>query len=248
MSDLTILTVAENTGELLDLMMTSVFKYTHPAPKVIICNNGKTDTYIAKWAKEDGVMVIDNNPGISGGSNRHGDGLQKIFKLADTRRVAILDSDTVLLSEKWHEFDSKKYNLIGVERGTESGSVGRSYYHMCFMIINTDYFKGIDFRPGTIKTRSAGRSYAFYEDVGWAIKGKVVENTIKQLKFLNLKTHDGKVFDNSFCSVEIHSDDTAVAAHFGRGSNIRGKIDRKGFDTSKKQAERWISVARDHMR
>jgi len=137
-NDLTILTVAENSGELLDLMMTSVFKYTHPRPKVIICNNGKEDVHIKKWSKEDGVTIVPNKPGLSGGSNRHGDGLQKIFGLVDTPRVAILDSDTVILSNKWCKFDKDMCSLIGVERGTESGSPGTSYYHMCFMILNTN--------------------------------------------------------------------------------------------------------------
>jgi hypothetical protein len=248
-SDLTILTVAENTGELLDLMLTSVFKYTSPDPKVIVCNNGKTDKYIKKWSEDDRVRIINNKPNMSGGSNRHGEGLQKIFGLVDTPRVAILDSDTVLLSDKWCEFNTIKYDLVGLERGTESGKAKKSYYyHMCFMIMNTEKFKQVDFRPGKKGTRKNGRSYSSSEDVGWMVRNFVVPQKVKLLKFVNLKNNKGVVFDNSFCSVEIHSDGTVIAAHFGRGSNLGGKIDRKGFDPTTKQLKRWIEIAREYMK
>jgi len=84
--------------------------------------------------------------------------------------------------------------------------------------------------------------------VGWAVKNKAQPESVKLLNFVNLKTHAGDVFDNTFCSVEIHYNGSAIAAHFGRGSNIGGKVNRKGFDSSKDQVKRWIGIARDHMK
>jgi len=247
-SRLTVLTVAENTGELLDLMISSVFRYTSPEPKVIVCNNGKVDKYIKKWDEDSRVTIINNKPSMSGGSNRHGEGLQRIFGLADTPVTAILDSDTVLLSNKWCEFDMDRYDLVGLERGTESGKVEKNYYHMCFVIMNTAIFKQMDFRPGNKNTRRSGKSYLKKEDVGWMIKSFTIPSKVKLLKFVNLKNTSGTVFDNLFCSVEIHSDGEVIAAHFGRGSNLNGKIDRSGFNSTKTQVKLWVEVAREHMK
>ena len=79
------------------------------------------------------------------------------------------------------------------------------------------------------------------------LKKFVAAGKVKLLKFVNLKEKAGMVFDNSFCSVEIHSGNDVVAAHFGRGSNIRGKIDRKGFDPTVKQVKRWVKIAREYI-
>lgn len=248
MSNLTVLTVVENTGELADLTVSSILKYTHPVPKIIVCNNGKRDKYINSWESNNNIQIIDNKPKMYGGSNRHGDGIQKIFKLVTTPVTAIMDSDTVLLANDWDKFDTGKYDLVALERGSENGKSKSIGYHMCFMLFKTKCFLGMDFRPGNNSTRANGRSYKMHEDVGWMIKKFVNPKRVQLLNFVNLKKNSGVVFDNSFCSVEIHNAGNIIAAHFGRGSNIKGKINRKGFDTSIEQVDKWIRAAREHMR
>src|SRR5690242_6141825 len=117
-SDLTILTVVEHDSGTLDLMISSVRKFTQPHPKFIICDNsnGKAPV-LDKYRKDPNITIINNSPKLSGGSNRHGDGLNKIFSLVDTSRTAIVESDCIVLCNGWDDINFPKYKMVAAKKG-----------------------------------------------------------------------------------------------------------------------------------
>ena len=243
-NDLTVITVAENDSGLLDLMIRSVYKYTREQPKIIICDHGKNGNLEQKYSSDSNIVIVKNIPQLSGGSNRHGEGLNKIFPMVNTKRTAIIESDCILLSYDWDKLNPPKQKMIAAKKGELAM---QPFYHMCFLVFSTALLKfngGMDFRAGTDKTRR-NRSYKPHEDVGWRIRNKVRLDEIKNLTFIDCKSGKGKFFGSNFQSDEIWDETTPVVGHFGRGSNIGGKSIRKGFAHPREQLSEWIKIAED---
>jgi hypothetical protein len=234
-SDLTVLSVVENDCGILDLMIRSIYKFTNPAPKIILCNNGKTD--LGKYMEDTNIVVVDNNPDLKGGSNRHGDALNKISRMVTTERTAIIESDCIVLCDGWDITNSK---VLAAKKAEKNGKI---LYHVCFMIFDTELLKNVDFRPGTDKTRSSNKSYGLWEDVGWRIRNKVSPKDVEFLTFVDCKSGKGKHFGSQFQSDEFWLGDRAIVAHFGRGSNISGKAIRKNFKHPTEQLKEWKKIA-----
>jgi len=231
MTDLTIITVAENDRGTLDLMLRSVFKFTHPHPNVIICDNGNNGSVIEKYKGTPGVEIVSHKPTIKGGSNKHGIGLNHIFPMVKTKRTAIVESDCIVLSDNWHNMYGK--NVVAATKVP-------GLYHIFFVLFETKLFKGVDFRPGKAGNR-ANRPYQVKEDVGWQMSKFINDAYI--LKFVDCKSGQGKYFDGRFQSDELWSGDQAIVAHLGRGSNLGGKAIRKGFAHPKDQMIEWKKIA-----
>lgn len=222
-TDLTVITVAQNDSGLLHYMIYSVFKFTHPTPRIIICDNGQNkdlDTY-----RDIPYIKIIHNKVISDNTSvRHASGLNKIFPLVKTARTAIVESDCVVLNEKWHEI--KKNTMKAVKRGAGKTT---DYYHMCFLVFYTDMLKRngtIDFSPSTPEENigiSIVGSTKKYFDVGWRIGEKVQNPEVELLKAQRCKRKKAKFFfglgyNKSF---EIwNKENIPIAAHFGRGSDL----------------------------
>jgi hypothetical protein len=188
------------------------------------------------------LKIVDFNPGIKGGSNRHGVSLNYIFNFVDTTRTAIIEPDCVLLSSGWNQFNKEALFAKKMER--EDIII----YHVCFMIFDTKKMIGVDFCPGTSKTRKSGKSYGVFEDVGWRISERFGVRDIDLLTFVDCKTGNGKYFNKNFQSDEFWKGDIPIVAHFGRGSNISGKNKRNGFKSHEEQLKEWKNIAEGILR
>ena len=242
MSDLTVITVVENDCGLLDLMIKSVRKFTDPEPRFIICDNGRNGDVLNKYRDDPKITLFANSPKLSGGSNRHGDGLNAAFAFVETARFAIIESDCIVLSEDWDYIGFPTYKLTAAKKGELAG---HPFYHVCFMVGSTRLLKHngtVDFCPGRDSNRS-NRPYKVHEDVGWQLRLKVRPDQVNPLRFIDCKSGEGKYFDSSFQSDEFWRGGEPVVAHFGRGSNLGGKAIRKGFKHPKEQLVEWKKIA-----
>lgn len=234
MSDLTVISVVENDRGLLDLMIRSVRKFTTPAPKFIICDNGNSDEALAPYRDDADVLIVSHKPTMPGGSNRHGSGLNAITKLVKTKYTAIIESDCVVLRDDWYKTSA---SMLASKKGMHNG---KPFYHACFMVFYTEDLYLVDFRPGTDKDR-ANRTYKPHEDVAW----RVQHNDVELLEFVDCKSGRGKYFDAKFQSDEFWRNGEPIVAHFGRGSNISGKAIRKGFKHPQEQLKDWKRVVEE---
>jgi hypothetical protein len=246
-SDLTILTVVENDCGIFDLLISSIYKFTDPVPNIIVCNHGNNGNVLSKYVNDPNMIIVDHTPTMGGGSNRHGEGLNKIFPLVDTKKTAIIESDCILLRKHWDYVDFPQHRMIAAKKGELAGA---PYYHICFMVFSTAIMKHggiIDFRPGQDGNR-ANRPYKPHEDVGWRIRDKVRPDEVGLMEFKDCKTGAGLYFDSRFQSDELWIGTQPTVAHFGRGSNIGGKAIRKGFKHPKDQLIEWKKIAEDIIR
>jgi len=232
MSDLTICSVVcnDNQVHLFDIMIKSVLKFTKFEPKFIICDNGNNN--LKKYELLPNFTIIKNNSRCRG-SLQHGEGLNKIIPMSKTKYTAIIESDCVILSDKWYSI-SNEYKMVGAKKSAET-------YHICFLLFVTDILKNLDFLPGTEKNRG-NRSYKINEDVGWKIKDNISEDRVCKLRFIDCKTGQGKIFDNGFQSDEFWLEECPIVAHFGRGSNLLGKANRKNFKSHGSQLKDWKTI------
>ena len=242
-SDITILTVVENDCGILDLLISSIYKFTDPAPNMIICNNGGSKLLLSKYTNDSNINIVHNVPKLAGGSNRHSAGLNKIFPMVKTPKTAIIESDCILLRKDW-DYLAPQHKILAAKKGEHRGNV---LYHICFMIFETALLKGIDFGPSTAAFRT-NRSYAVNEDVGWAIGTMVNPKDVGLMEFKDCKKNEGYYFGPEFQSDEIWVGTQPTVAHLGRGSNISGKAIRKGFDSPQKQLENWKKIAENIIR
>ena len=233
-NNLTVISVVENDKGLVDLMIQSLYKFTTPVPKIILCSNGK-NPILDKYNEDTNIKIVENNPSIGGGSNRHGDGLNVAFKLVTTPKTAIVESDCVIVKSDWHEIDQPFKVLVA--KKCELHQI--PYYYAAFAIFDTKIMRGMDFRPGNDKTRG-NRSYKPHEDVAWRMNGKINSSQIGHLDCVDCKSGRGQVLDNMFQCEEYWIRGKAVAVHFGRGSNLLGRANRKGFPNHKVQFDSFV--------
>ena len=239
MGNLTVLTVDENDRGILDLLVSSIYKFTDPVPKIIICDQGGNENMMSKYRNDPNCTIVSNRPKLSGGSNRHGDGLNKIFQMVDTDKTAIIESDCILLRKGWDHL-APQHKMIAAPKG-------KNLYHVCFLLFLTKALKGVDFRAGKDKNR-ANRPYKPHEDVGWQIGTVVDKKDVGLMEFKDCKTGAGFYFDSSFQSDELWVGGQPTIAHFGRGSNIGGKAIRKGFTHPQEQLKEWKKIAEEVIR
>jgi hypothetical protein len=235
MSDLTVITVVENDRGLLDLMIKSVRRFTTPAPKFMICDNGGSEKVLSIYKDDPDVTIVPHKPKMTGGSNRHGEGLNTLIKLVQTKRTAIIESDCIVLCDGW---DKTSASMLAAPKGKHDDRV---YYHACFMVFYTDNLRFTDFRAGTAKDR-ANRTYQPHEDVAWQVKAMC---EVESLEFIDCKSGRGQYFGANFQSDEFWRDGKPTVAHFGRGSNIGGKAVRKGFKHPQEQLKDWKQVVQE---
>src|SRR3990167_1608886 len=203
MSDLTVITVVENDPGLVELMVKSVLRFTEPKPKFIFCDNsgGKNHKRIQSAMKNfDQYEIIDNDPSIEGGSNRHGHGLNKIFPYVNTKYTAIVESDVAVLSRDWYKISS------GFK--AKGASKAQHIYHACFFIFETEAFRNhpkngrcIDFRPGKPHERKSGASYSKDRDVGWDLSNFIFLTDVDFMTFVDCNNTDatfGKMQSDTF--------------------------------------------------
>lgn len=234
-NDLTICSVAYNdlkTG-VLDLMIKSVICFTDPTPTFVICDNGGND--LTKYSDYDNFTIVPHKNHGYCGSLQHGDALNRVFGLVNTKYTAIVESDCVVLSKDWCKI-KRPHKVLAARKD-------KHLYHVCFLIFETEILRGIDFRPGNNKNRS-NRTYKPQEDVGWQINQFVRDEDVDFVDFVDCKTYKAKIFKN-LQSDEFHKNGVVISSHFGRGSNIAGKAIRNGFNHPSKQLDTWKNIVEE---
>lgn len=239
-NDLTVVTVVENDNGLINYMIDSVFAFTNPKPKVIVCDNGRNGTLLDVYKDNPDVTVVKNNkPGFKGGSNRHGEGLNLIMPLVKTKRIAIIESDCVLLTKDWDALG--KYKMSASIKPTHDKS---RHYYVCVMVLDTATFKGMDWRPGREGTRAHNKSYTT-EDCGWQIRKRIKPNEVQLMGQIDTKTGKGQFLNGTFCSDEFTFNGKSIVAHYGRGSHVQHKTVRKNFPPHDVQLKAFKKLARE---
>jgi hypothetical protein len=241
-SDTTVLTVVANDNGLFDLMIRSVYKFTNPAPQIIVCDQSGQKGMLKKYENDKNITIVTNKPKGEGGSNRHGEGLNKIFPLVTTKKTAIIESDCILLCKDWDVIDFPRHKVMAAKKYEMNGI---PFYHVCFIVFSTGLLRhggDIDFRAGRDSTN---RSYKPHEDVGWRIYEKVRQDEVGVIDFKDCKEGTGFYFGNTLQSSEFWVGDRPTVAHFGRGSHIGGKAIRKGFAHPAEQLEEWKKIAEE---
>lgn len=242
MEGITIISVVENDPGLVDLMIKSVLRFTKPTVRFIFCDNsnGKNEARIKKaLGSYKNYKIIKNQPTMGGGSNRHGEGLNKIFKNCniDTEYMAIIESDVVVLTNDWYKV-KPGFNSKGAKKTENSEHT----YHACFFIFKSELLKKMDWRAGKNGCRFNNKSYSTQFDVGWNIRDFIRQDYVEVIKFVDCKTGQGKILDSSFQSDEFWKDGVPIAVHFGRGSNIKGKANRKNFPSHDEQLSKFKTI------
>ena len=226
----------DNKSEIFYLTMLSIIKHTFPEPQFILCDNGGNDI-LEKYRYMDNVKTVTNEPRLKGGSNAHGESLNKIVSMVSTDYCAIVESDCVILYDlnRLIKFDK---SLVAIPKTDE-------LYHTFFLLGKTKKLQQVDFMP---KSPSNGQSYKPKNDVGARIGDVFSKNEIMPLTFVDCKTGNGNIYDELFQSDEVLLENKTIVAHFGRGSNIDGKAIRKGFKHPRDQLVEWKKKAEEILR
>jgi hypothetical protein len=229
-NDLSIITVAKNnkTSGLLDVMINSVRKFTDFEPKFIICDNGGNGNLSEKYEEFESITVIDN--AFKARTNKHTGwqhamGLNKASEHVDTKRMAIIEHDCLVLSENWHKIPDGK-RMLACQKGV--GLEGEQYYYICFVVLDTDVIKDIDFSlssgsdDGILINKDTKKTYS---DVGWKLYRGVESDEVALMSRNNCSVGNTKYFDKQFShkSNEFWINGEPLAAHFWRGSDLARK-------------------------
>lgn len=247
MISLTVLSVIENDPGLTELMVKSVIKNT-PEAKFIFCDNtngGNVERIKSCFGNKKNLTIVKHKPQISGGSNRHGSGLNRIFPLVDTKYVAVVENDVVVLDAQWCNIKSGCLAKASFKQGK------KNTYHMCFYVAETlslwkNNTVSVNFMPGGKKGRKptkSGQNYEWDNDVGWRIAEFIGADKVDPVDFIDCKSGNGQYFGAEFQSDEFHYNGKCIAAHLGRGSNIGGKSVKKHFDHPTEQLKKWRQIA-----
>jgi hypothetical protein len=223
--DLTVLSVVEHDSGTFDLMIRSVLAFTDFVPKFLICLNGTTNIDRNMYRGLVSLKFVDNSPKYSGGSSRHGSGLDCLMPLVKTEYVAVIESDCVVLDRGWYKIDAGKK--------IKAASKGNGLYHVCFLVAATESLSGISFAP-----KGIGPSYRPEKDVGWQLGKNIRADQVDFVDLISCRTPQAKLFER-LQSDEFHKDGKVIAAHFGRGANLAGKKRIDEFGTHEDQLKRW---------
>jgi glycosyltransferase involved in cell wall biosynthesis len=243
-NDLSIITVAKNDkiSGLLDIMISSVRRFTDFEPKFIICDNGGNDNLSEKYEEFENITVIDNTKEVRGKKHtgwQHAMGLNKAAELVETDRMAIIEHDCLVLSKNWCKIPDGK-RMLACQKGV--GLKGEPYYYICFVVLDTDIINDIDFSlssgkgDGILLKENAKKTYS---DVGWKLYKGVKSDEVALMSRNNCSTEDTKYFGKQFPhkSNEFWINGEPLAAHFWRGSELA----RKG--KHRRGLEEWKDIA-----
>ena len=137
-----------------------------------------------------------------------------------------------MVSDKWVDAIGD-YKLMAAKKG----EVDFVFYYAAFMVFQTDAMKAVDMRPGP--DRRNGKNYSPPEDVAHEVYKHIGTNDIKLMDCVDCKSGMGQVLGSTFQSEEYWVDGKAAVVHFGRGSNLRGKANRSGFEPHNVQLEKF---------
>ena len=218
--------------------------------KLYICDNGSNFRDLNRLR-----ILVSNYPNIflysrsqsSFGSSGHGEGLNFLKGLIDTKYFAIFDADCTPLLYAWDTFCieqlDKGYQIVGTP--VASNSPGDSLRDRTFPTIfmcfgNSKLFLDfdIDFRP---------RDIAAGEDTGWHIKEVFKNNSLRAYSLFGVNTRslENCLFGNVICDEYYVNENCSqlICSHFGRGSNPRSGKYRNSLNkyySFSAEKRRWI--------
>jgi len=231
MNDLTVISAVENEKGLVNYMIDSVLKFTNPTPKIIVSDNGRSRRFLDRYKDNPNITIVDSKPVIKGGSNRHAHGLNIAFVLVETKYTAIVESDCMILSENWAKMNDKFKLVVAVKSETE----GIPFYHIPFVLFETEALRGISFSP------KPGKKFG----IGWEIPNYVSKEEVELLESRYCIKGNTRYFDKRFekKSFELWRDGVPICAHFGRGSDLpRRGINSYGMNGNQ-QVHEWKKIA-----
>ena len=237
--DITVITVAQNDSGLVRHMIDSVNLHSKANPKIIVCDNGGNKKLFDKYQEDDNVVIVKNKPKSKDAANIHGECLDKIFKMVDTKYTAIMDSDCVILSDDWATVDSK-YKVVTAKKGVRT--IDKHYF--CFVVFETKSLTGTSFKP--VHSR---KDKELPWDTGCMVSQKIYDDSIpiENLLVIKCASGDGKIFEDRFPkSFELWRGDDPIVAHFGAGSDLpRRRINKYG-EGYPKQLKDWNAAILKH--
>ena len=222
---ITVLTVNYNTAVFVELMLYALSKLTFNPYKVIICDNGSKKNDIINLnnivQKNKNVEVIFRRQSVYG-STGHGEALDILIDMANTKYTAILDSDCTFLLKNWDEKLIKKIDnttkIIGSTspKNRAGNRIGAADFPLPFAVLfETKTYKALDIKCVCEDTKK-GR------DTCWQWKMKFTQKGYKGKTFITKNTRDFK--NGPFADLtgieEYYTDqEQLIASHFGRGTN-----------------------------
>lgn len=219
---ITIVIAAYNMSAFLEVSLYGLAKLTENNYKVIICDNGSSDSDKKRLkrivSKYKNVELFFRKQSASG-SIGHGEAMSILVDKINTPYGVILDADATFLKKGWDEILinrlDDKVKIIGTPP-VKSPRMPTDFPLIYAVLFNTEVFKSlkIDMRPKNIK---AG------QDVGWEMREKFLKSGYKGkvLEVRSTRTYKKGPFRNVICAEYYLEDyDDIFVCHFGRGSTL----------------------------
>ncbi len=218
---MTILTVNYNTSDFVELILYSCLQLSKNRYQVLVCDNGSTSMDIAKLrdivGRYDNVRVIFRHQ-TRVGSFGHGEALDLLIPMVDTRYTVILDSDCVFLLKYWDallidELDGD-VKIVGTSLPVgRSGSKPTDFPLPYGALFDTEIYKQLDIS-------CLPRDIQEGEDTCWEWRHKFLASGLqgKIIEARSTRDYNEGKFNGIVCAEYYTDTKQLIAAHFGRGS------------------------------
>jgi len=217
---LTVVMVNYNTADFIKVSLYSLYELTKNPFKIIICDNGsrlRDKLKLKKFAREYENTTIFFRKQTKSGSMGHGEALNILVGMIDTKYGVILDADAVFLKKNWdqHLIDrlDDQVKIVGTPP-VKNILKNDSFPLMYAVLFDAIVFKrlNIDMRP---------RDPRKGQDTGWEMKDKYEKNGFAGSTLIARNTREYKKgpFKDVICAEYYYEEKGDVfVSHFGRGS------------------------------
>jgi hypothetical protein len=217
---LTVLITNYKTIDFLKLSLYGLEKLTKNSYKVLINDNGSSEDEINELKnleqKYDYIKVnfrkTDSIP-----SYAHGEALDILIPIVDTKYFVVLDSDCTFLLKDWDEVlisdITDDIKIIGTPYYTSSTSHKKGDFPAQFAVLfETETYRNLDIScmPENLKEK----------DTCWEWREKYLSNGMESHIFsqINTRYEKDKNFIESLC-IAYYYKNRLIASHYGRGSS-----------------------------
>lgn len=257
---LTILITNYKTIDFIKLSLYALKKLTKNSYKVLINDNGSSENEINELKnleqKYDYIKVnfrkTDSAP-----SYAHGEALDILIPMVDTKYFVVLDSDCTFLMKHWDDYMISQINdkvkVIGTTYTINGKSKKKNDFPAQFAVLfETEIYKSLNISCMPKNTTD--------KDTCWEWREKFFKSGYEGKIFNQKNTREflHTSYKNIICMTFYNDDDELIASHFGRGSSggeykysagsllnklpIIGKILRKNI--AKKEKMEWIKKSK----
>ena len=220
-SAMTILTVNYNTSDFIALILYSCLHLSKNSYQVLVCDNGSISADIARLrdivSGYDNVKVIFRHQ-TRAGSFGHGEALDLLIPMVDTRYTVVLDSDCVFLLKHWDALLIAQLNgdvkIVGTPLPVgRSGGKPTDFPLLYGALFDTEIYKQLNIS-------CLPRDIDQGEDTCWEWRQKFLASGFqgKILGARNTRDHNSGRFRGIVCAEYYADTNQLIASHFGRGS------------------------------